>query len=61
MKSAPMNLKMISIEKPMILNGNMISQINGNRNKSTIAKGQHSTKRIHQRINVINVFINGDV
>ncbi len=57
MKRAPMSLKMISIEKPTILNGNMISQIKGKRNKSTMAKGQHSTKRIHQRINVINVFI----
>jgi hypothetical protein len=60
MKRVPMNLKMISIENPMILNGNKISQINGNRNKRTIARGQHSTKRMHQRINEISVFIKED-
>ena len=57
MKSAPMNLKIISMENPMILNGNVISQINGNRNKIAIASGQHNAKRIHQRIRESNVFI----
>ena len=61
MNSVPMNLKMISMENPMILNGNKISQINGNKNKRTIARGQHSTNRMHQRIKVINVFIKGEV
>jgi hypothetical protein len=57
MKSAPMNLKMISIENPMILNGRRMSQIKGNRNKSIMANGQHNTNKILQRISVIRVFI----
>jgi hypothetical protein len=57
MKSAPMNLKMISIENPMILNGNKINQISGNKNNRAMAMGQHSVKRMHQRIKASNVFI----
>jgi hypothetical protein len=57
MKRAPMNLKMISMENPMSLNGNKINQIKGNRNKSIIANGQDNTNKMHQRISVIRVFI----
>jgi len=56
-KRAPINLKTISIEKPMILNGSKISQINGNKNKSAMATGQHKTNKMHQRIREIRVFI----
>jgi hypothetical protein len=59
-KRLPINLKMISIENPMIRKGNNISQIKGNRNRSAIAKGQQSTNRMHQRIRVSNVFMKMD-
>ena len=52
-----MNLKMISMENPMILNGKAISQISGNKNNSAMAMGQHRVKRIHHRIKASNVFI----
>jgi hypothetical protein len=48
---------MISIENPRILKGNRITQINGKRNKSIRANGQHNTNKMHQSINVISVFI----
>lgn len=60
MKSAPMNLKMISMENPMILNGKAISQISGNKNTRAMASGQHNTKRIHQRSKVSNVFMSNE-
>ena len=52
-----MNLNTISIEKPMILKGNKISQIKGNKNMSAIANGQHKTNKIHQRMSVARVLI----
>jgi hypothetical protein len=52
-----MNLKTISIENPMILNGKRMSQIKGKKKINAIAKGQHSTNRMHQRIKVARVLI----
>jgi|GEM_PF-5753727 len=52
-----MNLKMISIEKPMILNGKRMSHNNGNKKMRAMATGQHNTNKIHQRISVNKVFI----
>jgi hypothetical protein len=57
MNKLPMSLNTISIENPMILNGRRISQINGNRKINAMAAGQHSTNKIHQRINVARVLI----
>jgi hypothetical protein len=52
-----MNLNTISIENPMILNGSKINQISGNKKISTIASGQQSTNKMHQRIRVARVLI----
>jgi hypothetical protein len=57
---APINLKTISSENPMIRKGRRINQINGSRKINTSASGQHSTKRINQRKIAINVLINYD-
>jgi len=57
MNKLPMSLKTTSIEKPMILKGRRISQRSGKRKTNAIAKGQHSTNKMHQRINVARVLI----
>lgn len=54
---APISLKMISIEKPMILNGSNSNQINGKRKINNNASGQQRIKRINQRKIAISVFI----
>jgi hypothetical protein len=61
MNKLPMNLKIISMEKPMILNGSKINQIMGNKKISTMAKGQHITNKIHQSISVARVLIARDL
>ena len=56
-KIPPTILNINSIVKPKILNGIKIIQANINKKKSTIANGQHITKRIHRSRNAIIVFI----
>jgi len=57
---APISLKTISSENPIIRKGRRISQISGRRKINTSASGQHSTKRINQRKIAINVLIDYD-
>jgi hypothetical protein len=54
---APTTLKTSPIVRPTILNGSKINHRIGKRKMTSSAKGQHSTKSMHQRIIAINVFI----
>jgi hypothetical protein len=51
------NLKIISIENPMILNGSNNSQISGSTNNKIRASGQQRANRMHQSKMASRVFI----
>jgi len=55
--TAPINLKTRVMVSPTILNGRRINQMSGNRKIRTKARGQQSTRRMHQRIMASRVFI----
>jgi hypothetical protein len=54
---APTNLNTSSIVSPTILKGSRISQKRGSKMSIIRARGQHKTKRIHQRRKAIKDFI----
>jgi len=54
---APISLKTISRENPIIRKGSRINQISGRRKINASASGQHNTKSINQRKIAIKVFI----
>jgi hypothetical protein len=54
---APTNLKTSSRVKPTIRKGNAINQTKGKRKIAIIASGQQITKRMHQSISEISIFI----
>ena len=56
-KIEPISLKINSSVKPTILNGSVINQIIGKRNRIINASGQQSEKRINQRIRAISSFM----
>jgi hypothetical protein len=54
---ALINLKTASRVRPIILNGNKISQISGSKKIKASANGQHITNKINHKKTAINVFI----